>query len=194
MIAYVKGKVTDVGPNTVTVEANGLGYELNVSSYCARACEVGADVKLPTYLYVSNETDVLLYGFVDRAEKDMFLRLHSVSGVGAKMALSVLSGMTPTDLIACIAHGDIGGISKIKGIGKKTAERIVFELRDKIAKEIQDLPSVAALAVDTVAVDEEAVMALMALGFNKNEAMAAVARVQGDNMTPEQIVFKALKG
>lgn len=192
MIAYVKGKVTDVTANTVTVEAGGLGYELNVSAFCARSCSVGADVKLPTYLQANGETGVFLYGFVDRAEKDMFLRLQSVSGVGAKMALGVLSGMTPTDLIACIAHGDTAALSRVKGIGKKTAERIVFELRDKIAKEIQDLPT--GVAVSVTAVDEEAVMALMALGFNKNEAMAAVARVQGENMTPEQIVFKALKG
>lgn len=191
MIAYVKGKVTDVTVNTVTVEAGGLGYELNVSAFCARACAVGADVKLPTFLQ-AGETGVFLYGFVDRAEKDMFLRLQSVGGVGAKMALGVLSGVTPTDLIACIAHGDTTALSRVKGIGKKTAERIVFELRDKIAKEIQELPT--GVAVPVTAVDEEAVMALMALGFNKNEAMAAVARVQGENMTPEQIVFKALKG
>ncbi len=191
MIAYVKGKVTDVTVNTVTVEAGGLGYELNVSAFCARACAVGADVKLPTFLQVG-ESGVFLYGFVDRAEKDMFLRLQSVGGVGAKMALGVLSGVTPTDLIACIAHGDTTALSRVKGIGKKTAERIVFELRDKIAKEIQELPT--GVTVPVAAVDEEAVMALMALGFNKNEAMAAVARVQGENMTPEQIVFKALKG
>ena len=191
MIAYVKGKVTDVTVNTVTVEAGGLGYELNVSAFCARACAVGADVKLPTFLRVG-ESGVFLYGFVDRAEKDMFLRLLSVGGVGAKMALGVLSGVTPTDLIACIAHGDTTALSRVKGIGKKTAERIVFELRDKIAKEIQELPT--GVTVPVTAVDEEAVMALMALGFNKNEAMAAVARVQGENMTPEQIVFKALKG
>lgn len=193
MIAYVKGRVTDIGVSTVTVESGGLGYELNVSFFCARACNAGEEVKLPAYLHV-NDTGVTLYGFTDRAEKDMFLKLTSVSGVGAKMALAVLSGMTVTDLVASIARGDTGSIGKIKGIGKKTAERITLELRDKIAKEIKELDACGAPVSDIVPVDEEAVMALMALGFNKNEAIAAVGRVQGENLTPEQIVFKALKG
>lgn len=193
MIAYVKGRVADIGSASVTVEAGGLGYELNVSSFCARACSVGDEVKLPAYLHV-NDAGISLYGFADRSEKDMFLYLNSVSGVGAKMALAVLSGMTTTDLIACIAHGDTGSISRVKGIGKKTAERIVLELRDKIAKELVDLPGADGAISDIVPVDEEAVMALMALGFNKNEAIAAVSRVQGENLTPEQIVFRALKG
>lgn len=193
MIAYVKGKITEVGPASVTVEAGGIGYELNVSAFCAQACTVGNDAKLPAYLQV-NDTGATLFGFADRAEKDMFLRLIGVGGVGAKMALAILGGSTPNDLIACIAKGDTAGLSRIKGIGKKTAERIVLELRDKIAKEIESLPDAFATSAAFVPVNEEAVMALMSLGFNKNEAAAAVAKVQGDNMTTEQIVFRALKG
>ena len=168
MLSYIKGKVTEAGENTLVVECGGLGYELLVSRGAASAAAVGSEVKLPVYLSVS-ETGVALYGFKDAAEKDMFLKL-----------------------IAAIARGDVKGLSGIKGIGKKTAERIALELRDKIGAEIADMGEKVGVTPGIVP-DEDAVLALMALGFNKNEAVSAVARVHGEGLTTEQIVFMALK-
>ena len=191
MLSYIKGKVTEAGENTLVVECGGLGYELLVSRGAASAAAVGSEVKLPVYLSVS-ETGVALYGFKDAAEKDMFLKLIGISGIGAKMAIGILSGMGVNDLIAAIARGDVKGLSGIKGIGKKTAERIALELRDKIGAEIADMGEKVGVTPDMVP-DEDAVLALMALGFNKNEAVSAVARVHGEGLTTEQIVFMALK-
>lgn len=191
MLSYIKGKVTEAGENTLVVECGGLGYELLVSRGAASAAAVGSEVKLPVYLSVS-ETGVALYGFKDAAEKDMFLKLIGISGIGAKMAIGILSGMGVNDLIAAIARGDVKGLSGIKGIGKKTAERIALELRDKIGAEIADIGEKVGVTPDIVP-DEDAVLALMALGFNKNEAVSAVARVHGEGLTTEQIVFMALK-
>ena len=191
MLSYIKGKVIEAGGNTLVVECGGLGYELLVSRGAAGAAAVGSEVKLPVYLSVS-ETGVALYGFKDAAEKDMFLKLIGISGIGAKMAIGILSGMGVNDLIAAIARGDVKGLSGIKGIGKKTAERIALELRDKIGAEIADMGEKVGVTPDIVP-DEDAVLALMALGFNKNEAVSAVARVHGEGLTTEQIVFMALK-
>lgn len=191
MLSYVKGKVTDAGENTLVVECGGLGYELLVSRAAAGAAAIGSEVKLPVYLSVS-ETGVALYGFKDAAEKDMFLKLIGISGIGAKMAIGILSGMGVNDLIAAIARGDVKGLSGIKGVGKKTAERIALELRDKIGAEIADIGENIGVMPDKVP-DEDAVLALMALGFNKNEAVSAVAKVHGEGLTTEQIVFMALK-
>ncbi len=191
MLSYIKGKVTEAGENTLVVECGGLGYELLVSRGAASAAAVGSEVKLPVYLSVS-ETGVALYGFKDAAEKDMFLKLIGISGIGAKMAIGILSGMGVNDLIAAIARGDVKGLSGIKGIGKKTAERIALELRDKIGAEIADMGEKVGVTPGIVP-DEDAVLALMALGFNKNEAVSAVARVHGEGLTTEQIVFMALK-
>lgn len=191
MLSYVKGKVTDAGESTLVVECGGLGYELLVSRAAAAAAAIGSEVKLPVYLSVS-ETGVALYGFKDAAEKDMFLKLIGISGIGAKMAIGILSGMGVNDLIAAIARGDVKGLSGIKGVGKKTAERIALELRDKIGAEIADIGENIGVMPDKVP-DEDAVLALMALGFNKNEAVSAVAKVHGEGLTTEQIVFMALK-
>ena len=122
----------------------------------------------------------------------MFLKLIGISGIGAKMAIGILSGMGVNDLIAAIARGDVKGLSGIKGIGNKTAERIALELRDKIGAEIADMGEKIGVTPGIVP-DEDAVLALMALGFNKNEAVSAVARVHGEGLTTEQIVFMALK-
>ena len=191
MLSYIKGKVTEAGENTLVVECGGLGYELLVSRGAASAAAVGSEVKLPVYLSVS-ETGVALYGFKDAAEKDMFLKLIGISGIGAKMAIGILSGMGVNDMIAAIARRDEKNWAGIKGIGKKTAERIALELRDKIGAEIADMGEKVGVTPDIVP-DEDAVLALMALGFNKNEAVSAVARVHGEGLTTEQIVFMALK-
>ena len=191
MLSYIKGKIADAGENTLVVECGGLGYEMTVSRAAAAGASIGDDVKLPVYLSVT-ENGVALYGFKDASEKDMFLKLINVSGIGAKMAIGILGGVGVNELIAAIAQGDIAALSSVKGVGKKTAERIVLELRDKIGAEIADIGEKCGIMPGVVP-DEDAVLALIALGFNKNEAVAAVSRVNGKGLTTEQIVFMALK-
>ena len=191
MLSYIKGKIADAGENTLVVECGGLGYEMTVSRAAAAGASIGDDVKLPVYLSVT-ENGVALYGFKDASEKDMFLKLINVSGIGAKMAIGILGGVGVNELIAAIAQGDIAALSSVRGVGKKTAERIVLELKDKIGAEIADIGEKCGIMPGVVP-DEDAVLALIALGFNKNEAVAAVSRVNGKGLTTEQIVFMALK-
>lgn len=191
MLNYIKGRVTETGENVLVLEAGSIGYELIVSLSALRSVQTGDEIKMPVYLNVT-ENGITLFGFKDAAEKDMFLKLLAVSGIGAKMAIGILSGMSVNDLIAAIARGDVASLSKIKGIGKKTAERIALELRDKIGAEIADIGENVGIMSDVVP-NEDAVLALMALGFNKNEAVSAVAKVNSEGLTTEQIVFMALK-
>ena len=139
------------------------------------------------------EDDMSLFGFATKQEKSMFVKLVSVSGVGPKLALTVLSGMTAGQFAAAVVKGDVTALSKTKGVGKKTAERIVLELKDKVNKDYTSEETVSAVKADVTEVNEEAVLALMTLGYNRHEASEAVKRVQKDGMSLEQLIFTALK-
>ena len=125
----------------------------------------------------------------------MFLKLVSVGGVGPKLALTVLSGMTTEQFAAAVVRADVKALSKIKGVGKKTAERIALELRDKVSKDYEAVGETEVVMPKTqsAGANEDAVLALMTLGYSKQEAEAAVLRVQKDDMTLEQLVYAALK-
>ena len=191
MYNYIKGTLVYAQDNTVVVEAGGVGYELNASCYTIeRLGRIGEECKVYCYLNVK-EDEMSLYGFSDRAEKEFFLKLINVSQIGCKMAISILSSGSMSDIVSAIASADVAKLSKIKGIGKKTAERIVVELRDKFA------PGATSFIVPTAVAptgNSEAVEALLSLGFTRQEAMSAVARVEKPDMTTEQIVLAALKG
>ena len=191
MYNYIKGVLTYAQENTVVVEAGGIGYELFVSDQAAqRLGNIGDECKVYCYLNVK-EDEMSLYGFADVSEKDIFLKLINVSGIGCKMAISILSSGSVTDIVSAIAMADVAKLSKIKGIGKKTAERIVVELRDKIAPSAQSFFTPVQTAG---AANSEATEALMSLGFTRQEALAAIARVEQKGMTTEEIVLAALKG
>lgn len=195
MYSYIKGKITEIGESYIVVEAGGIGYELNVSANAMSEFAV-CDGEVKVYCYLSvREDGVSLFGFSSEREKAMFLKLVAVSGVGPKLALTVLGGMTTEQFAAAVIVSDIKALSKIKGVGKKTAERIALELRDKVSKDYEAVDSGEAAASKTVTVDinEDAVLALMTLGYSKQESEAAVSRVQKDGMTLEQLVFAALK-
>ena len=195
MFNYIKGKKEYSANGVLVVENGGIGYELNVSSACETAFFDKIDVKVYTYLAV-REDDVSLYGFYSLQEKEMFLQLVSVSGIGPKVALAILSGISVDKLASNIISQDVTALNKVKGVGKKTAARIVLELKDKITKDYQDAEESKKTAVATdnaVEVNEEAVMALMTLGFTRKEATAKVANVAVDGMSVEDIVFNALK-
>lgn len=194
MIGYIKGKVLYTQENNVLIENNGIGYEVCCSS--SALCELvnGGEGEIYTYMAV-REDGVYLYGFVSVEEKNMFLKLLTVSGVGPKVAVSVLSAMSLSNLALMIATSDVKGLSKIKGLGKKTAERIILELREKITSLDVGESTKNDATVTAVEVDEDAVIALMSLGFNRSESVKGVELAYANGAkTIEQVISYALRG
>lgn len=195
MIGYIKGKVLSNIAGTVLIENNGMGYEVVCSSGVSQKLVSGKEGEVYTYMSV-REDGVSLYGFASLEEKSMFLKLISVSGVGPKMGITVLSGLSLADLVTKIATQDVKGLSKVKGLGKKTAERIILELREKIGCVDQSTGEVLLFNDKPVeeAVNQDAVLALMSLGFTKAESVTAVKKAQDAGETQiEKIIALALK-
>lgn len=195
MIGYLKGKILYTTADTAVIEVNGVGYEV----YCSRAAFArfsdGAPAEVYTYLQVSEQNGVTLYGFVSPEEKSMFLKLISVSGVGPRMGIAVLSSMDINGLAAAIATSDVKRLSSVKGLGKKTAERIILELREKVTAPAAGAASVGAELPLSDDGDEDAVVALMTLGFTKEESRRAVAKAKaGGAKGVEEIIMIALRG
>jgi Holliday junction DNA helicase RuvA len=193
MIGYIKGNLLFVQENTVILENNGVGYEINCSSSALN--ELLKNGKGVVYTYTAvREDGIFLYGFISPEEKNMFLKLISVSGVGPKMGITVLSSMSIEDLAVKIAMNDVKGLSSVKGLGKKTAERIILELREKVDAIASETPKTETISVTLNKDDEDAVFALMSLGFNKQESLLAVkkAREAGADSI-EKIISIALK-
>ncbi len=173
MIGYLKGKVIYKEDNVLLLENNGIGFEVCCSAGAAAKLQGAAEGEVYVYTAV-REDGIFLYGFATPEEKSMFLKLVSVSGVGPKMGIAVLSGMNLSALALAIATSDVKTLSKIKGLGKKTAERIILELREKITADARAEEEVALPAAAEPDVDEDAVIALMGLGFNRNESVAGI--------------------
>lgn len=197
MIAFVEGLVVEKSPTRVVLDVRGVGYEVFIplSSY-DRLPKEQQSCRMLTYDYVRDDQHNL-YGFVTEAERAVFVKLMGVSGIGPKLALCVLSGLSVRDLIAAVAAGDVKRLSAISGIGKKTAERMVVELRDKFqAGEVAE----ATAAADPWAGNRslrDAVLALISLGYKQAEArnmVAAHAPPAGAECTVEELVRKALNG
>lgn len=193
MYAYIKGLVAERSENTVVLDAGGIGYELFVSANTAETCTVGEEKKLFTHLGVK-EDEMSLYGFGDKSEKTMFLQLVSISGIGPKLAISILGGARLRDLKQSIASGNASALNGIKGVGKKTAERIIIELKDKMnvdgSEFISDGPVVSSFSGKA----EEAIAVLVALGIKRDTAEKSVALVYDETLTVNQIVHKAISG
>ena len=198
MISFLHGKVVEALPTQVTLDVNGVGYDVLIPlSSFDRIPSPGHEVKLLTHLAVREDAHVL-YGFMTSAEREMFrLLINTVSGIGPKIALNVLSGMNVMALRGAVANGDVKALSQISGVGKKTAERIVVELKDKIgAPGAWEAASAerALSAADQKAND--AVLALMALGFKQidaHEAVRAAMSLLGEKATVEDLVRACLK-
>ena len=198
MIAYIKGILAEKEPTRVVVEAAGVGYELTIPlSTFDLLPRTGAEVKLLAFHSV-REDDEALFGFATEAEKAMFAKLTSVSGVGPKIAIAILSGSSIGELSLAIASGNAKRISSIKGVGKKTAEKICIELKDKV-NAIEALASSgregAAGAASSPAL-HDAILALSALGFNEetaNKMVSGVIAAHPDAKDVETIVREALK-
>ena len=199
MIAFVEGTLVEKHPTRVIVNVHGVGYEVFIplSSY-DRLPPLNQDVQLLTHEHV-REDDHRLFGFMTEAERRMFLLLTSISGIGPKLALCALSGMTVRELKRAIVENDVKRLSSVSGIGRKTAERIVIELRDKLdAGEALEAVSGADEPGANDARLRDAAMALIALGYKQDQAaklvMEALRRHPGQELTVEDIIKKSLGG
>jgi holliday junction DNA helicase RuvA len=198
MISFLRGKVVESSPTHVTVDVGGVGYEAQIPlSSFDKLPPPGQDVKLLTHLVVREDAHIL-FGFLTNQERDLFrLLINTVSGIGPKSALSILSGISVTAFRGAVANGDAPALSRIPGVGKKTAERIVVELRDKIGETGAWEASSAqrSLSPEDQKIND-AVLALMALGFKQPEAHDAVRRAQatlGAQAGIEELVRACLK-
>ena len=198
MIAFLEGQLVEAQPTQVVVEVHGVGYEVLIPlSSFDKLPAPGQPVRLLTHLSVREDAHVL-YGFATAAERELFrLLLHTVSGVGPKMALNILSGMTPVMFRGAVASADVKALSRISGVGRKTAERIVVELKDKIgAAGAWEASSDRRGLTPADQRVNDAVLALMALDFKQPEAHEAVRAAQavlGEQATVEALVRAALK-
>jgi holliday junction DNA helicase RuvA len=192
MIAFLKGKFVRKTPALVHVEVNGVGYELHISLNTYSSISNKDHGELHTYFHVREDAQ-LLYGFYEEAEKEMFIQLISVSGVGAATARMMLSSLKPAEIAKAIAQGNTRLLESIKGIGKKSAERIVLELKDKVGRTAFETNK-EALINNTL--DLDALNALIALGISRAAAEQAIGRVRKSNPEAskiEDIIKQALK-
>jgi Holliday junction DNA helicase RuvA len=192
MYAYLEGKFTMKNPAQVYVDINGVGYEVNISLNTYSHIQSSVSGKLFTYLQVKEDGHTL-FGFFDKGEKDMFIQLISVSGIGASTARMMLSHLKPDEVSTAIQQGNVKLLESIKGIGKKTAERLVLELRDKVNKIDSIVPIHANLGNS---IQQDALNALVALGINKAQAETAIRKIAGvdaNSNNLEDLIKKALK-
>ena len=191
MIAFVRGNFVDKSPARVIVDVNGVGYDLQISLNTYSAIANKDSGQLYTYLHLF-ENGQTMYGFAEVAEKEMFLQLISVSGVGAATARMMLSGMKPEEISRAIIQGNTKVLESIKGIGKKSAERLIVELKDKFGKQALENP-LGGLQVQSV--DNDAITALVALGIGRPVAETAIKKViqTNPNIALEEIIKQALK-
>lgn len=193
MIAYLRGTVQYVTADAVVLNVNGVGYEVFCSGSAHVKLSGAKEGEVYTYLQVK-EDGVALYGFSSLDEKNMFLKLVSVSGVGPKMGIAVLSAMSTADLAAAIAMSDVRKLCTVKGLGKKTAERIVLELKEKVAKEAAMQSGASDFAAAPQSGDEDAILGLMSMGFTRAECEKGVkAAHESGASTIEEVIQAALR-
>jgi len=186
MIAHLRGRLLTKDPNRAVVEAAGVGYELAISvpTY-SEMPNAGAEVSLHVHTHV-REDAIALFGFIRSDEKRLFERLIAVSGIGPKLAITILSGMSAEFLVAAIRGNDLAALTKVPGIGKKTAERMVLELRDKL-----DAFTAAPAKPTPSAVEDDVLSALVNLGYQENAAEKAIAAAAGSERSSFDTLFKA---
>ncbi len=195
MISYISGELKYVSGEYIIVDNGGIGYNIAVSAKTVeRLPQMGEQVCIYTYMSVS-ESGIALYGFYSREELELFNLLISVSGVGPKGALGILGAISPSQFIMAVLTDDVKTLSSAPGIGKKTAQRLVLELKDKLdsSSAIDDSTPDNTYFAGSSCEKDEAVEALTVLGFNKAEAVKAVAAVYTDGMSAEKTVSMALK-
>jgi holliday junction DNA helicase RuvA len=193
MIGRLRGNLVRKEPPVLLVEVGGVGYELEAPmTTFYELPAVGETVILHTHLVVREDAH-LLYGFARESQRRQFRALLKVNGVGPRVALAVLSGLTENELARCVANEDVARLTQVPGIGRKTAERLIVELRDKLASESVPTSSTASTVPSERDSVGEAVSALIALGYKPQEASRAVRNVPGQGLSAEDIIRQALR-
>jgi Holliday junction DNA helicase RuvA len=185
MIAHLRGRLIAKHPNQAIVEATGVGYDVNISvPTFSQLPALGAEVAFHVHTHV-REDSIALFGFLRPAEKQLFERLISVSGIGPKLAITILSGMPADEMVGAIRGNDVARLTRIPGIGKKTAERMVLELRDKLQHF-----GAAPVAAPASPIEEDVLSALVNLGYQRPAAERAVAKVGNGNRQSFEALFR----
>ena len=194
MIGYIKGRVTALFKDFCFLETGGIGYRIFISDKTRRQLAQGEEAKLFTYMAV-REDAILLYGFLGQEEQELFLLLISISKIGPKVAMGILSAMTPAAFVGAVKAQNVSQLTKLPGIGKKTAERLLVELKDKVGVFTlveTEMPAVSAAEPDE-GVSGEAARALMALGYEAEEIAPVLKRLAGAYDNVSQLVGAALR-
>lgn len=191
MIAHLQGKLVEKTPTEVIIDCHGVGYHVSISLHTYSLLPSSEAIKLYTYLQIKEDAHTL-FGFVEKSEREIFKMLLSVSGIGAGIARTMLSSLEPKQIIQALASGDVGTIQSIKGIGSKTAQRAILDLKDKVLK-LYDLDEVSMSQSNTN--KDEALSALEVLGFVRKSAEKVVEKIvkESPDATVESIIKQALK-
>ncbi len=191
MIAHLQGKLVEKTPTEVIIDCNGVGYHVNISLHTYSLIPNSESIKLFIYLQVKEDSHTL-FGFVEKSEREIFKMLLSVSGIGASIARTMLSSLEPKQIIQALASGDVGTIQSIKGIGSKTAQRAILDLKEKVLK-LYDLDEISMSQNNTN--KDEALSALEVLGFVRKSSERVVEKIVKENpdATVETIIKQALK-
>ena len=194
MIDYVTGKIEQKNPTTIVVDVNGIGYHISTSVQTYEKIPgVGEQVKIKTYLHV-REDILQIYGFADEKERSVFLGLISISGVGPKQAQSILSGIPIIELVQAISEADVNRLTTISGVGNKTAQRLIIELKEKF-KSLGLIDESSEMTVQLSSLEHEAIMALVSLGYRKQTAEKAIIKIRGKEkvLSVEEMIKKVLQ-
>lgn len=191
MYSYIKGSIEEICLDHVVIDNNGIGYKINASNNTIMKLQLGHESKIYTKLIVK-EDDMSLCGFYDKEELKMFELLTSISKIGPKVGLGILSFASPKQIGAYILSEDTAKLSKAPGVGKKTAERIVLELKDKIDKNNVEFEATLLTSQPIVVSQDEAIDALVALGYSLQESKDAVQKCKKDGLNTEDIIKKSL--
>ena len=189
MITHIKGLLIEKSPTEVVIETNGVGYSINISLNTFSKLGDDDNIKLFTHQIIKEDSH-LLYGFHDKSERFLFVKLISVSGVGASTARTMLSSLSPSEIISAISKGEVGVIQSIKGIGSKTAQRLILELKDKLNL-IQNEDSIDSIHSNSV---KEAISALEVLGYSNKQTSKVVNQIfnQNPGIDVESLIKRAL--
>lgn len=191
MITHIQGRLIEKSPTSIIIDCGGIGYEINISLHTYSLLPERENIKLFTYLHIKEDSHTL-FGFVEKSEREIFKLLISVSGIGTGIARTMLSSLSPKQIIEAIATADVATIQSAKGIGAKTAQRVILDLKEKVLK-VYDLDEISTLTDNTN--KSEALSALEVLGFNRKLAEKAIEKVLKDtpSASVENIIKQALK-
>lgn len=191
MITHLQGKLVEKNPTEVVIDCNGIGYLVHISLHTYSLLPNAENIRLYTFLQIKEDAHTL-YGFVEKQERELFKLLLSVSGIGANIARTMLSSLAPTQIIQAIATNDVATVQSIKGIGAKTAQRVILDLKDKVLK-VYNLDDVSTSSYNTN--KDEALSALEVLGFNRKNAEKVIDKIcnEAPNASVEDLIKQALK-